>query len=154
MEFIIEKVRKMPFPQEDRVIFPTCLIKRVVPEEDEEVSWDKFAEKNKEIDIFVEEDPSCIHAAALIPGVSRERLEVCIDNRDLFIEAKSGKNGEEENSGEPLFWKKFADLSFSGHTTLPADVDAEKSDAQYKDGVLYLKLPKPETAKPRTIPVK
>jgi len=37
---------------------------------------------------------------------------------------------------------------------LPAAVNPEKIDAEYKDGVLHITLPKDETAQPKRIPVK
>ncbi|MBU2431041.1 MAG: Hsp20/alpha crystallin family protein, partial [Proteobacteria bacterium] len=43
--------------------------------------------------------------------------------------------------------------AFSRSFTLPDDVDSEKVEATIKDGILYLSLPKSETAKPRQITI-
>ncbi|HGY12381.1 MAG TPA: Hsp20 family protein, partial [Desulfobacterales bacterium] len=43
--------------------------------------------------------------------------------------------------------------TFSRSFTLPDDVDADKVEAQLKDGILYLTLPKSEVAKPKQITI-
>jgi HSP20 family protein len=44
--------------------------------------------------------------------------------------------------------------TFSRSVTLPSNVNVDKSDAQFENGVLTLTLPKAEEAKPKTIAVK
>jgi HSP20 family protein len=50
--------------------------------------------------------------------------------------------------------KERPEGSFSRTVTLPAEVDAERVEAKYADGVLTIMLPKAEAAKPRQIAVK
>jgi HSP20 family protein len=50
--------------------------------------------------------------------------------------------------------RERAEGSFNRTLTLPGEVDAERVDAHYSDGILTLKLPKAEAAKPRQISVR
>ena len=50
--------------------------------------------------------------------------------------------------------KERAEGSFNRTVTLPGEVDAERVDARYTDGILTLTLPKAEEAKPRQIAVR
>jgi len=50
--------------------------------------------------------------------------------------------------------KERAEGSFNRTVTLPAEVDAERVEARYADGILTLTLPKAEEAKPRQITVR
>jgi HSP20 family protein len=50
--------------------------------------------------------------------------------------------------------KERPEGSFNRTVTLPTDIDAERVDARYTDGILTLTLPKAEEAKPRQITVR
>ena len=50
--------------------------------------------------------------------------------------------------------KELPEGAFNRTVTLPTEVDAERVDAKYADGILTLTLPKAEEAKPRQIVVK
>ena len=51
-------------------------------------------------------------------------------------------------------WKFFEDLSYEGETELPTEVIAEQATAELSNGLLYIKLPKTEAVKPKTVAVK
>jgi HSP20 family protein len=50
--------------------------------------------------------------------------------------------------------KERAEGSFNRTVTLPTEINADKIDAQYADGILTLTLPKAEETKPRQIKVR
>jgi len=88
---------------------------------------------------------------AEVPGVRMEDLEIFAVGNELTIKGRrpafEGRNvvfhRQERGTGE-----------FSRVVTLPVDVDAERVEAVMRDGVLSIRLPKAETAKPRKITVK
>src|SRR5215218_343156 len=101
------------------------------------------------VDIF--EDASGITLYADLPGVGREDLSVGVDGRNLTIEAPL-KLGE-ANSLSPVYAEVRAN-HFRRTFELSSDLDASKIDAGLRDGVLTLRIPKAEQAKPRRIDVR
>ena len=86
-----------------------------------------------------------------IPGVSREQIEVSVKDGALFIQ---GERKAEESTKEELFAvrERFYG-SFTRAIALPAEVDANRVSASYKDGVLEVTLPKKEEAQPKKIAI-
>lgn len=90
----------------------------------------------------------CVEAE--LPGVQMSDLEIYAAGNELSIK---GKRQPAEREGTYHRQERPAG-EFSRIITLPADVDHEKVEAVLKDGVLSIRLPKAEGAKPRRIPVK
>ena len=101
------------------------------------------------VDIF--EDAGGITLLADLPGVGREDLAIGVDGRNLMIEAPL-KLGE-ANSLTPVYAEVRAN-HFRRSFELSGDLDTAKIDAGLRDGVLTLRIPKLEQAKPRRIDVR
>ena len=101
------------------------------------------------VDIF--EDAGGITLLADLPGVGREDLVIGVDGRNLTIEAPL-KLGE-ANSLTPVYAEVRAN-HFRRSFELSGDLDTGKIDAGLRDGVLTLRIPKLEQAKPRRIDVR
>jgi HSP20 family protein len=101
------------------------------------------------VDIF--EDASGITLLADLPGVAREDLAIGVDGRSLTIEAPV-KLGESE-SLQSVYAEVRAN-HYRRSFELSADLDTGHIDAGLKDGVLTLRIPKLEQAKPRRIDVR
>lgn len=87
---------------------------------------------------------------AEVPGLEKDNLNVKIQGNYLEI---SGERGSDAPEGYKTHKTERGVGSFSRSFTLPADVDSTKVEATLKDGVLYLSLPKHETAKPKKISI-
>jgi len=83
---------------------------------------------------------------AEVPGVKKEDLKITLQDNILTIEGEK-KNVSEEN-GEKYFRTERSYGSFKKSFSLPEDVDSEKVDAKFKDGVLSISLEKLEEKKP------
>ncbi|MFG2056170.1 Hsp20/alpha crystallin family protein [Micromonospora sp. NPDC048930] len=84
-----------------------------------------------------------------VPGVNRKDLTVEVAGTELRV---SGEIVEKEKVG----WLRHRTRrvgQFAYRTTLPGDIDAEHITANLADGVLTVRVPKTETAKPRRITV-
>ncbi|MDD1784735.1 Hsp20/alpha crystallin family protein [Burkholderia gladioli] len=96
------------------------------------------------------EDSHGITLYADLPGVPRDKLDVRVADGSLNIEAEAvipTPTGLRLQHGEvrhPRFWRAF---------TLSPDFDVARIDAQLRDGVLKLSIPRREEAKPRRIEV-
>ncbi|MFH2093428.1 MAG: Hsp20/alpha crystallin family protein [Pseudomonadota bacterium] len=85
---------------------------------------------------------------AEVPGLGKDQLNVKIQGNYLEI---TGTRSADTPEGYKIHKTERHTGSFSRSFTLPADVDSTKADANLKDGILYLTLPKSEAAKPKKI---
>lgn len=91
-----------------------------------------------------------------VPGIPKENIFVEIKDRCLrvFGERKESKpDASESASAKECRFSEFRYGSFERTFTLPTDVDIEKIEAQNRDGVLSLKLPKMEKSQAKNIKI-
>jgi HSP20 family protein len=93
------------------------------------------------IRLDVTEDEGGYTVKAEMPGVEKNAIDVKIDGNLVSIAAKV-ERGSELKEGERVVRRERYSGTVSRAFTLAADIDEEKSGAQYKDGVLTLSLPK------------
>lgn len=105
---------------------------------------------NPAVDLY--EDKDNVVVKAELPGLKREDIEVSLHDGALSISGE--RKGEEKvESAEMRRTERFVG-HFQRTITLPATVKGDQVNAQYKDGVLTITLPKAEEAKPRQIEIK
>ena len=80
-----------------------------------------------------------------IPGMKKEDFNIDIEGNMLTISSEKEESKEEKDEKQTR--KEFNYSSFSRSFSLPDEVNMEKIDARYVDGVLKLSLPKKEEAK-------
>jgi HSP20 family protein len=101
--------------------------------------------------VDVLEDEAGITLLADLPGVSRESLEIHVEGDSLMIEggvAAATPEAMEAAYAEvrvPRYRRSF---------TLSRELDGGRIEAQLKDGVLRLRIPKQEHAQPRRVSIK
>jgi HSP20 family protein len=100
------------------------------------------------VDIY--ENEHGITLWADLPGVSRERLNVHVQDGNLFIEGEASVGTPE---GLRLHHAEVREPRFARAFSLSADFDVSKIDANLRDGVLKLSIPRREEARPRRIEV-
>lgn len=88
---------------------------------------------------------------AELPGVNKDDIEVHVENGVLTLRGERKK--EEEVKDENFYRLERSYGSFSRSFTLPSDVDADKIEASYKDGMLILKAPRTEAAKAKQVKI-
>jgi HSP20 family protein len=101
------------------------------------------------VDIF--ETDKEITLLADMPGVKAENLN--IDLRDNVLTLDGDVNSPEGNDEVDVI-REYRTGKYSRQFTLSQVIDQSKIDAELKDGVLRLRLPKVEAATPRKIAVK
>ena len=118
-------------------------------------NWDDRNERNSEearvsfpIDIRTSEEDYMVQA--FLPGVLPEDLDVVIESNIVTIK---GELKIERNEDDQYLLKERPFGMFQRSFELPDDVDAEKVEAELKNGVLSLRLPKSELAKQRKIKI-
>jgi HSP20 family protein len=102
------------------------------------------------VDIF-ETDGHDLVLRAELPGMTREDIEVTVENNTLVLKGTKKFDSEVKDENYRRIERSYG--TFHRSFTLPNTVDAAKVSADYKNGVLTVKLPFREEAKPRTINV-
>ena len=102
------------------------------------------------VDIF-ETDNHDLVLKAELPDMTREDIEVTVEHNTLTLKGTKKFSNEVKEDQYRRIERRYG--SFSRSFTLPNTVDAGKVTAEYKNGVLTVKLPFREEAKPRTISV-
>lgn len=101
--------------------------------------------------VNVWEDDENLYAEAEIPGVKREDLEVYTVGDELTIKGRREPCSDEKVS---YHRRERGTGEFTRIVTLPAEVKADEVEATYRDGVLTVRMPKAESARPKRITVK
>jgi HSP20 family protein len=102
--------------------------------------------------VDIKETPEEYVIKAEIPEVKREEVKVLI--KDGLLTLSGERHIEKEEKNKKFHRVERAYGSFVRSFELPADVDDKKVSADFKDGMLFVHLPKSEAAKPKTVEVK
>ncbi|HDQ39588.1 MAG TPA: Hsp20/alpha crystallin family protein [Desulfonatronum sp.] len=101
--------------------------------------------------VDVSETPEAITVTAELPGMKPEEVDLHVENN--FLVLRGHKKSETEEKKENFVHKECTYGSFSRSVPLPAEVQAEKVTAKYKNGVLTVHLPKSEKAMTKRISI-
>ena len=102
--------------------------------------------------VDITEDDKAYLIKAELPEVRKEELKVAVEDGVLTFSGE--RKLEKEENGKRYHRVERAYGSFARSFTVPDDADASKVRAEFKDGVLLVRLEKTEKAKPKTIEVK
>lgn len=102
------------------------------------------------VDIF-ETDSHDLVVRAELPGLNRDDIEVLVENGTLVLKGEKKFDSEIKEEQYRRIERTYG--TFHRSFTLPNSVDTSKVSADFKNGVLTVKLPFREEAKPRTINV-
>jgi HSP20 family protein len=103
--------------------------------------------------INIGEDNENIYVDALAPGVKPDTLKVSVTGDQLVIAGEKSPLAREVKP-EMIHRGERSAGEFVRSFPVPGDVDSNKVEATYRNGLLRIVLPKSEAAKPRQIPVK
>jgi HSP20 family protein len=102
------------------------------------------------VDIYETDDHEVVLKAEL-PEMRREDIHLTFENGVLTLKGERKMEQETRRENFQRLERRYG--SFSRSFTLPNTVDASKISAAYKDGVLTIRLPQREEAKPKQIAV-
>ena len=108
-----------------------------------------FADWNPSADVY-EEDAHYVIKAEL-PGVDRKNIHVDVENNVLVLKGERAEDKEVKE--ENYYRKEMARGTFQRSFALPEGVNADAIAADYKDGILKITVPKPESKQPKKITV-
>jgi HSP20 family protein len=86
-----------------------------------------------------------------MPGVAPEDVEISLENRVLTIRGRAGQSRPEKLR---LAYSEYGEGDYERAFTLSDDFDPDKIEAELKNGLLVVSLPRAEAAQPKKIAVK
>ncbi len=104
---------------------------------------------NPVVDLYEKDDHFVIKAE--LPGVDKKNISIDLKDRVLTL---SGERSYENEVKEESYYRRERSYGkFQRAFTLPADVDSDKINAEFKDGLLQIEVPKPEQQKPKQVTI-
>lgn len=102
--------------------------------------------------VDIRETESALHFTAELPGMSKDDVEITVENNVLTL---SGERKFEKETKEETFHRVERSYGvFSRSFTLPATVQTDKVEAKFENGMLTISLPKAEESKPKKIAIR
>lgn len=86
-----------------------------------------------------------------LPGIERDQITIELEENILTVSGQ--REQTQEQSGERFYRFERRYGTFARSVTLPQGVDENKIHAECKNGVLEVRIPKPEQSKPKRIQV-
>lgn len=100
----------------------------------------------------IEEDESAITVRTELAGVNKDDVHITLDEGVLTITGEKHSDRETKEKSYHLVERTFG--SFTRSVQLPSGVDFENAEADFENGVLKVRVPKSEAAKPKKIEIK
>ncbi len=101
--------------------------------------------------VDVEETPDHLVFRAELPGMSRDDINLELEDGVLTIQGEKKEEQRDENAQVLLYERRWG--TFTRRFTLPRAVDGSRITAEYANGILTVHVPKAEEAKGRKIEI-
>ena len=99
------------------------------------------------LDVTTSKDALVVQAS--LPGVRPEDVQITVENGTLTITGQTAEEHHDEGASHIV--REIRRGSFARSVTLPNGLDADKAEATFEHGVLKLRIPRAEQARPRQI---
>jgi HSP20 family protein len=113
----------------------------------------RWAENNEHsLGVNVREEDEAYILSALVPGLKADDLHIQVLDDVVRIQGEYKRSSPVDTADENSYLlNELPHGSFTRSLRLPATIDADHVEAQITDGVLTLRLPKAESARPKQI---
>jgi HSP20 family protein len=107
------------------------------------------------IDLYQTNDEVVVKAA--LPGFKAEDVQITVTDNVLTLRSQfQGKNGNDNGNGNgnkefTYHLREHRFGAFERLIPLPVDVESNKAQAEFENGILTIRLPKAEAVRPKTI---
>ena len=112
--------------------------------------WAQAEEMSHPIDVRTEGNDYIVHMN--VPGFKPEDLHIEVMGDTVTVRGETQQ--EQKTEGDDYMWQERHHGRFSRSITLPTQLDPDKCEADVDDGVLTLRVPQAESARPKAISVK
>lgn len=100
----------------------------------------------------VKEDDDKYTVTVEVPGIDKKDLKIKIKENNLLVEGKKKEEIKEEDESYLRVERSYG--NFRRAFSFASDLDEKKVNAEFKDGILIVTLPKTEREKPKEIEIK
>lgn len=100
--------------------------------------------------VEISETDEAIEVKAALPGVTQNDVDITVANDVLTIKAQHRDTTDQQRK---FYHREIPYGEVARSFSLPVSVDADKAEAHFENGMLYLRLPKAESVRPRQIKV-
>lgn len=101
------------------------------------------------VDLIEKEDK--LIAKVELPGVEKKDVKLSLTDNNLSIQGEVKKDDETKN--ENYYYRERMYGSYSRTISLPAEIDKEKINAKFKNGILEITMPKKPEVQPKEITI-
>jgi len=105
---------------------------------------------NPKADIY--EDQEGLHLSFEVPGIDPKDVRVSLTENTLTVSGERNLEHEDKRENYRRIERSYG--SFERSFSLPNNLDGDKIQAKYQNGILKIQIPRSEKAKPRSISVK
>lgn len=130
--------------------FPRSLWSWPFEEEGELLEWPELTATSG-LDVY--ETDSEVVVKAPMPGVPEKNIDVTFEDGVLRIRGRI-EEAEEERKKKKVVYRKQRVAAYDYSTTLPRAINSDKIEAEFENGVLTVKAPIAQEAKPKKIAVR
>jgi HSP20 family protein len=111
--------------------------------------------RDQTLGINIREEDDAYILSALVPGIKSDELNIQVLEDVVRIEGEYKQSGPVDKADESNYLvRELPQGMFTRTLRLPAPIDADHVDAEVTNGVLTLKLPKADSARPKQITIK
>ena len=107
----------------------------------------RWAAQPRSLNVNIREEDEVYELSALVPGLTADDLNIQVLEDVIRIE------GEFKADETPFLMRELPHGPFTRTLRLPAAIDADQVEAHIANGILTLRLPKAESARPKKIKV-
>ena len=111
-----------------------------------EMKFPKSLVREPLIDVI--DHPDSVEVLAEMPGVDKKDIDVNVSEESLSITAEQKQEVKEEQGEKGYYYHVRSFQKFHRHIPLPAEVIPEQTNAEFKAGILKLRLKKKAPVKP------
>jgi HSP20 family protein len=112
-------------------------------------------DRQQTLGINVREENEVYVLSALVPGLNSDELKIQVLEDVVRIDGAYKRSGPADKADESNYLvRELPQGSFTRTLRLPAAIDADHVEAEVTNGVLTLRLPKAESARPKQIKIK
>ncbi len=104
--------------------------------------------------VNVYEDKDHVVVETPLAGIDPEKVNVEVEDNVLKITGSTEARSEVDDPDRHYYRREIRSGGFYRAVALPKSVDGPKAEATYEQGVLRVRIPKSEAAKPKSIKVK
>ena len=102
----------------------------------------------------ITETETKVIAAFELPGVDKKDIELNVTNDFIEVKTHTKQQRRQEDKEKGTYSYEVSSMNFYRRLPVPINVEADKAQAEYKDGMLRIEIPKKEISRQKRVDIK